>query len=175
MIIIIADHFPHHPLSAPILSTLVRGPISLTNRITCSRAFLASWVLGTFAGLVRCQCYYMLGRFFTFEVSIRNGHTLVQDGWYGVVRHPSYVSGALSLVGLGLMHTIRGSWLRECGILQTRAGRILAGVYAGLTIYVNLSMVWRSMEEDRILRKHFGQEWEEYAERVRWRWIPYIF
>lgn len=175
MIIIIADHFPHHPLSVPILSTLVRGPISLTNRITCSRAFLASWVLGTFAGLVRCQCYYMLGRFFTFEVSIRNGHTLVQDGWYGVVRHPSYVSGALSLVGLGLMHTIRGSWLRECGILQTRVGRILAGVYAGLTIYVNLSMVWRSMEEDRILRKHFGQEWEEYAERVRWRWIPYIF
>ena len=175
MAVIIADHFPHHTLSAAILTTFIRGPVPLAQRITCSRAFLVSWAIGTFAGIVRCQCYYMLGRFFTFEVTIRDGHALVQDGWYGLVRHPSYVSGAIALVGLGLMHAVRGAWFRECGILQTRGGRIAAGVYVGLTIYVNLSMVWRSREEDRILRKHFGKEWEEYAGRVRWRWIPYVF
>lgn len=173
--VIIAAHFPSHPLSTAILSRLVGGPPSPTHYITCSRAFLASWALGTFAGIVRCQCYYTLGRFFTYEVSIRDGHRLVQDGWYGIVRHPSYISGALSLLGLELMHAVHGSWFRECGVLQTPMGRIAAGIYAVLTVYVDLSMLWRSCEEDRILRKHFGEEWEEYATRVRWRWIPYVF
>ncbi|KAH9933026.1 uncharacterized protein B0H18DRAFT_928721 [Fomitopsis serialis] len=173
--VIIADHFPNHPLSKLILSTLVRGPLSLTRRITCSRAFLASSAVGSLAALVRFQCYQTMGRFFTFEMSIRDGQQVVEDGWYGVVRHPSYISAALSLVGLGLMHAVAGSWVRECGMLQTRAGKSAAGIYAGLTVYVTLSMAWRSREEDRILKRQFGEEWEAYARSVPWLWIPYVF
>ncbi|KAH9836298.1 uncharacterized protein C8Q71DRAFT_708473 [Rhodofomes roseus] len=173
--VIVAGRFPDHPLSQMVLTALVPGPQSLTRRIACTGAFLASWAVGTLGAAVRYQCYQTMGRFFTFEVSIRDGHQIVQDGWYGIVRHPSYISGAFSLVGLGLMHAVAGSWMRECGVLQTPVGKTLVGIYAGLTVYVTLSMAWRSREEDRILKEQFGEQWEEYAGKVRWRWIPYVF
>ncbi|KZT69992.1 hypothetical protein DAEQUDRAFT_234767 [Daedalea quercina L-15889] len=175
MAVIIADHFPDHPVSNTVLATLVRGPLSVVRHITWSPAFLVSWAVGTLAGVVRVQCYQTLGRFFTFEVSIHDDHKIVEDHWYGVVRHPSYVSGSLSVIGLGLMNGVRGSWFRECRVLQTGVGKVAAGTWLVLTVYVTLSMAWRSREEDRILKKQFGDEWEAYARRVRWRWIPFIW
>ena len=41
-------------------------------------------------GLLRLHCYRTLGRFFTFDVSIHEGHQLVTTGSYSIVRHPSY-------------------------------------------------------------------------------------
>jgi protein-S-isoprenylcysteine O-methyltransferase len=42
----------------------------------------------------------ILGRFFTFDVAVQSGQTVVDAGPYRYIRHPSY-AGALTLVGLG--------------------------------------------------------------------------
>lgn len=45
-------------------------------------------------------CYCELGNLFTFEVSIRNDHKLIQSGPYHTVRHPGYLGVLLSVAGV---------------------------------------------------------------------------
>ena len=44
-----------------------------------------------------------LGRFFTVDVGIQQGHQVVEDGPYRFVRHPSYSGSMLALVGIALL------------------------------------------------------------------------
>jgi protein-S-isoprenylcysteine O-methyltransferase Ste14 len=43
----------------------------------------------------------VLGRFFTFEVAIHSGHTLIEVGPYRYIRHPSYAGALITQVGPG--------------------------------------------------------------------------
>jgi protein-S-isoprenylcysteine O-methyltransferase Ste14 len=49
-----------------------------------------------------------LGEYFTFDVAIQGGQTLVEAGPYRYVRHPSYSGALLSLLGFGLA---LGNWI----------------------------------------------------------------
>jgi len=54
-------------------------------------------------GLVlRWVAILSLGRQFTVDVAITEGHQLVSTGVYRVLRHPSYTGSLLSFLGLGL-------------------------------------------------------------------------
>src|ERR1700747_911462 len=44
----------------------------------------------------------VLGKYFTFDVSIQSGHALIEQGPYRYIRHPSYTGALLTLVGFGL-------------------------------------------------------------------------
>ncbi|KAH9933027.1 uncharacterized protein B0H18DRAFT_674679 [Fomitopsis serialis] len=175
VLVITASHFPSHPLSQKVLDALVVGPPSLVRRIKLSPLFLAGAAVGYFGAYFRWQCYRTLGRLFTFEVSIREGHKLITEGPYQYVRHPSYTGGILSATGLGLMYIAPGSWIRECGILATRGGKIAAWTYVAAFLYGSASLVQRAPQEDVLLKKQFGEEWEAYAKRVPYRILPYIY
>ena len=55
------------------------------------------------AGLgLRAWSIVTLGRFFTHSLSIQEGQHVVENGPYGVLRHPSYTGQMLAFVGLGL-------------------------------------------------------------------------
>lgn len=95
----------------------------------------------------------MLGRRFSGLVAIQPGHTLVTTGTYGVIRNPSY---------LGLLVNSLG-WA-----LAFRSG---AGVLAVLMIP---PLVARMGAEERLLRAHFGAEYEAYRART-WRLIPGLY
>jgi protein-S-isoprenylcysteine O-methyltransferase Ste14 len=43
-----------------------------------------------------------LGKLFTVDVAITQGHRLIRTGIYRVIRHPSYTGSLLSFLGLGL-------------------------------------------------------------------------
>ena len=43
-----------------------------------------------------------LGRLFTVDVTIRENHSIKQDGVYRFIRHPSYSGMLISFIGLGL-------------------------------------------------------------------------
>ena len=43
----------------------------------------------------------VLGKFFTFDVAILDGHTLIESGPYRYIRHPSYTGALVALVGFG--------------------------------------------------------------------------
>lgn len=75
---------------------------------------MTKWVvvgtlLATIGGYIRWTCYCALGRLFTFEMSIRDDHTLVTDGPYAWVRHPGYTGVLSTFIGMGIWHATKVS------------------------------------------------------------------
>jgi protein-S-isoprenylcysteine O-methyltransferase Ste14 len=96
-----------------------------------------------------------LGRYFTFDVRIAQGQTVVEGGPYRWVRHPSYTGLLVSLVGIGLA---LGDWLSVLlvAVLST----------AGL--------VFRVQVEEAALREGLGAPYERFA-ATRRRLVPGIW
>jgi protein-S-isoprenylcysteine O-methyltransferase len=104
---------------------------------------------------VRIWAIRHLGRFFTVNVGIQQGHKVIQDGPYRFVRHPSYTGSVLALAGVGFLTF---NWF---GLVLIVACTLLA--YA-LRIQV----------EEKVLVAQFGHEYEEYAARTK-KLIPWIY
>lgn len=156
--------------SSEVLSRLVISGQLPTTQI--NRYFLVGSILATVGSLGRLWCFRTLGRHFTYELSLRKNHKLVTTGPYAIVRHPSYITGALSMLGLSLVFGSPGSFMRECGWLGTSPGMLFGGAWAALSVLAWVLSFDRSRREDAFLQEHFREEWERYAKRVRYRIIP---
>jgi protein-S-isoprenylcysteine O-methyltransferase Ste14 len=105
-------------------------------------------------GLLRIWPVYVLKNRFSGLVAIQPGHTLETRGIYGVIRNPSYL-----------------------GMLVTSLGWVLAfrsGVGVLLTASLLVPLVARIRAEERLLRSHFGAEYDTYCART-WRLLPGIY
>ncbi|KAI0077528.1 hypothetical protein K474DRAFT_1661618 [Panus rudis PR-1116 ss-1] len=138
-------------------------------------AFLMGLSLVVSGTLLRVQCYRILGRFFTFELTIRDGHELKTDGPYSIVRHPSYTGGLIFMTGLLVSQMGEGSWWKESGIAATLSGKVFGIAWLGTVGVVMSFLVYRTGIEDEALKRRFGKQWEEWATRTRYRLIPYIY
>ena len=105
-------------------------------------------------GVLRIIPVYVLKNRFSGLVAIQPGHTLETRGIYRVIRNPSY---------LGMLITSLG-W-----VLAFRSG---VGVLLALSLLIPL--VARMHAEERLLREHFGAEYEAYFRRT-WRLVPGIY
>jgi len=113
-------------------------------------------------GLILCGLGFMvsywariaLGRMYSAEATIQKNHQLVTTGPFRYIRHPVYL-GILCFV-LGLSFLFR-SWI---GLVATMA--IVAG------------LLFRIRDEEALLHKEFGSQWEMYCQRS-WRFIPYLY
>ncbi|KAF9238463.1 hypothetical protein BU15DRAFT_75161 [Melanogaster broomeanus] len=143
--------------------------------------FLAGSVLSIAGSLLRIHCYRVLGRMFTFELSIRRDHKLVTSWPYSVVRHPSY-TGSIG-VGLGglLCAFNRRSWLVACSGLvpgldaESRLTNVLACTWVSMVVAICIGMMQRIRNEDDMLEKNFGEQWKEWARRVPYRTVPWVY
>jgi len=72
---------------------------------------------------------------------------LITKGPYRFCRHPQYLSFIVMVSGLDLM------------------SRSILGIVFTLTLSVP-SAVYRAKVEDKLMRRRFGKEWEDYADRV---------
>ncbi|KAG1902583.1 uncharacterized protein F5891DRAFT_1143054 [Suillus fuscotomentosus] len=137
--------------------------------------FILGTTLAVVGGLVRWWCYRTLGRFFTFQISVRKGHHIVTTGPYAIIRHPAYTAGIMQLIGLVMLHGSPTSWLRHSRVLDI-PGLKLAVVswLAGITLLV-INLVFRVNEEDEALKSAFGDEWTRWAKVVRYRLIPGVY
>ena len=97
----------------------------------------------------------ILGKYFTFDVAIQTGQTLVESGPYRYVRHPSYSGAMLSLLGLGLA---LGNW----------AGLLVALCCMGLAYAYRISV------EEAALTAALGDSYKQYVSRT-WRLVPFVF
>jgi protein-S-isoprenylcysteine O-methyltransferase Ste14 len=95
-------------------------------------------------------------RFFSAVVRIQRdrGHSVVDTGPYGVVRHPGYTGTMVQSFGAALA-------------LGSHAALAVALVTALLT-------VWRTVLEDRTLRAELDG-YSHYARRVRYRLLPGVW
>jgi protein-S-isoprenylcysteine O-methyltransferase Ste14 len=114
------------------------------------------------AGVVLYVCGFLvmhraeahLGRLFSVQVELQQGHRLVTDGPFRLVRHPRYLGILLFLPGIALVFR---SWL---------ALALVAPVLAVL--------LWRIADEDALLERAFGAEWKAYARRTA-RLVPRVW
>jgi len=72
---------------------------------------------------------------------------LITKGPYEFCRHPQYLSFIIMILGIDLMF------------------RSFAGIVFTLAISIP-SVVYRARIEDQLLRNKFGEEWENYADKV---------
>ena len=100
-------------------------------------------------------CQRTLRNFYTHKIGIVQNHKLIQTGPYKFLKHPSYL-GTL-MVGTGSMVFHKSTVLMFLHY-----------------IYYSAAVFPRIKEEEKMLRKHFKGEYEEF-EKSRWRLIPFIY
>ncbi|KAI9068224.1 ICMT-domain-containing protein [Trametes sanguinea] len=170
---ILAQH-AHSPSTSALLSTLFSRP-SAASQLRVHPTFLLGFSLLVFGAAVRKTCYTTLGRYFTFQLAILKEHKLVTWGPYAVVRHPSYTGMLASMAGVVLMQLSPGSWLAVSGVLDTPLGRTVIGAWTVWNVLLMVGFVRRVPKEDAVLRKEFGAQWEEWARKVPYTLVPYVW
>jgi len=105
-------------------------------------------------GLLRMWPMFVLGRRFSGLVAIQPGHTLVTDGVYGIIRHPSYLGLLVNALGWGLVF------------------RSLVGVL--LMLLTIPLIIARINAEEALLRSQFGAAYDAYRARTA-RLIPGVY
>ena len=96
-----------------------------------------------------------LGKYFTADVTIREGHQLKKDGFYKYLRHPSYSASLLSFIGFGIS---LNNWVS-----------LIIVVAAILFAFIR-----RINVEEKALTEHFGQQYINYKKST-YRLIPFIY
>jgi protein-S-isoprenylcysteine O-methyltransferase len=115
-------------------------------------AGMAVMVAGLF---LRWWSVHTLARFFTVDLAVHPGQTLVRRGPYRLLRHPSYTGALLTVVGFGI-----------------GTGDGWAAIVANLPIIA--AFLWRIRIEERMLADAFPDAWPAYKRETR-RLIPYLW
>ena len=87
-------------------------------------------------------------------VEVREGQTLISTGPYAQVRHPMYTGALIMCIGVPLA---LGSWWGLVALAVTMP--VLA---------------WRILDEEQLLRRDLPG-YAEYAQRVHYRLVPYVW
>ncbi|KAG1808446.1 uncharacterized protein BJ212DRAFT_1383585 [Suillus subaureus] len=137
--------------------------------------FLAGSLSVIVGGVLRLYCMSTLGKFWSFPLSVRKEHRIVTSGPYSIVRHPSYTGFLLQYVGIVITHGSEGSWIRQSGILQVPYMKVLAAIVFFLLTTGALSTIKRSSVEDKMLQRALGEDWENWAKKVKYRLLPGVY
>jgi protein-S-isoprenylcysteine O-methyltransferase Ste14 len=93
-----------------------------------------------------------------------------------MVRHPAYIGGLTIYFGQYLFGFAKHTFLRECVAwkfpLMYRSFLVFVIMISSVMF---LNALKRAVKEDEMLRKKFGKEWEEWARKTRYRFVPGIW
>jgi protein-S-isoprenylcysteine O-methyltransferase Ste14 len=112
---------------------------------------LALFLLG-FIGMNWAEA--SLGKQFSVQVTIQEGHQLITGGLYRYLRHPRYLGIILFNLGISLLYR---SWL----------ALILVAALSAV-------LLWRIADEEALMQTEFGNDWQAYCKRS-WRLIPLVY
>ena len=111
-------------------------------------------ILFTVGGALRIWPVFVLGYRFSGLVAIQPEHTLVTNGIYGVIRHPSYLGLLINSLGWSLAFR--------------------SGVGVLLTLLLVPPLLARIDAEENLLRSQFADQYDTYRSHT-WRLIPRIY
>ena len=104
---------------------------------------------------VRQWAVALLGQFFTTDVRVHPGQTVVERGPYRWVRHPSYTGMLISFVGIGLA---LGNW----------------AALGALVVLPTIGLVYRIRIEEHALLDGLGEPYRRFA-ASRSRLVPRLW
>lgn len=176
---IVTTLIPFPPFAArfeeAFVPSLAASP-SCASRIHLSFPFIIGSILIIAGSVLRLSAFRTLGRHFTFNLSLQEGHKLVVNGPYSFVRHPSYTGGFLIIGGMMLGEYADGSWIAACGVHGTTT--------LGKVVYIShlLAVAWmswlgisRTWKEDSVLKEVFKDQWVSWSKQNPYRLIPWVY
>ena len=173
--VLLAQHYPASPLSSRLLTHLLPPSLPPPLPLALTPLSALACTLAISGGVIRGWCHATLGRFFTWEVAVRDGHELITSGPYALVRHPSYTGWTLLIAGNFLLLADPHSFFSAAGLWASAGGRAVAGAVVGYLSWVTVQLLKRAVTEDEILRGEFGAQWDEWARRTPYRLIPFVY
>ncbi|KAL0577262.1 hypothetical protein V5O48_004719 [Marasmius crinis-equi] len=183
---------PH--FSAPLVDVKISAN-STTTPLFPNHSSRSDWLgmsgllVGVAGGIFRMACYRALGAGFTYDIpkvseGERPAPKLVTRGPYSFVRHPSYLGLWIISIGFPLYHLSSGSWIVESGfldwnvalgLLELPLGRTLVYLWVAAAILGAWVISARANDEDALMKKEFGAQWEEWRQRVKYRVLPFVY
>ena len=97
----------------------------------------------------------ILGKYFTRQVAIQPGQTVVENGPYRLIRHPSYSGALITIFGLGLAFT---NWLSLIVVM----------------VITFIGYSYRVSVEEKTLVNALGEPYRQYMKRTK-RFIPFLY
>ena len=97
----------------------------------------------------------ILGKYFTRQVAIQPGQTVVENGPYRLIRHPSYSGALITIFGLGLAFT---NWLSLIVVM------VIAFIGYSYRVWV----------EEKTLVNALGEPYRQYMKRTK-HFIPFLY
>ncbi|KAJ3557147.1 hypothetical protein NM688_g1629 [Phlebia brevispora] len=160
-LVIILTAFPNllDVVSMSLAEVRLAG-LFITPRLGITSTFITGCIIMYPGSILRYTAYYHLGQFFTFQLAVRKDHKLITSGPYSIVRHPSYTGAIAFMAGIAICQLGPGSLWWESGMGKGVTGFIAATLYVATLVYIGVSAVLRTAQEDKILRGQFGEQWD---------------
>lgn len=163
------------------MTTRPQSPLALTPVI------LTGFALTLGGTLIRHASHRAMGKHFMYQLTLQKDHELITGFPYSVVRHPGYTGFFLGIIGLELVVIGPGNqFLKEIVMPCVRTGDtvgagiasvvLLSSAYCTLsTLLAGFALFRRVKQEDEMLKKEFGKEWEDWACQVPYKLIPGVY
>ena len=141
---------------------LVLTIISIFNIGTLPESFSEKYLPVRIVGLccfvlfswVQVWAYRSLGKYYAQDIVILKEHQLKTKGLYGMIRHPQYLSQLLSDLGAGIA--------------------LMSYLVVPVVLIFEIPLfILRALEEEKMLAKHFKEEFSSYKKRSGFM-IPFI-
>ena len=140
------------------LFLLVLAPVGNFFGIGYMHHSFGAWlgVLMMLMGLVlRYEAAHTLGEFYTRTLQVFEGHQIVEQGLYRVIRHPGYLGLSVMEIGAGLAVN---NWI----------------VLVVISLTGLISRLYRIRVEERMLERWFGEHYRIYVQKT-WRLLPFFY
>lgn len=90
-------------------------------------------------------------------IPTKRGTKLIVSGWWGICRHPNYVGDLIMAL----------SWSLPCGFTHFLP-------YFYISHFLVL-LIHRQLRDEYHCQEKYGEDWNKFCKRVRWRLIPGIY
>jgi len=97
----------------------------------------------------------VLGKYFSVQLGVQPDQTVMKDGPYRWIRHPSYTGSLITMLGFGLAFT---NWL----------------CLVSVPLIVFIGFNYRANVEERMLANALGESYREYMGDTK-RFIPFVY
>jgi protein-S-isoprenylcysteine O-methyltransferase Ste14 len=104
--------------------------------------------------IIRISAHMTINTNYSWTLEIREGHTLVENGFYKYVRHPIYLGTIIGVISIPIY-------------TSSITGFLISLLSIPLFAY-------RIRLEERMLVEEFGEEYKQYQERT-WKLFPFIY